>query len=127
MALRWMMGVLGAGVCSVVDSFAVAIGSSPFEHTCDPMVPEGWVLPIGFAFVGFYIALQVSWLYGITPRQILLKWDECAVRAVTAWFLFSLGYTLFVYVARLLLALLTTMLGPLPAGEACLPTLKNPC
>lgn len=125
--LRYIMYAAGLAVCVAADATSMAAGAYPIEHVCVPMVPDGWLLPIGFGAVGFYITVQLAWLSGATLRHVVLKWDECAAGAIAMWFAVSLGYTAFVYIARFLLTVLVEMLGPAPLGTPCLPTLEGAC
>ena len=119
------MYAAGIAVCVAADATSTAAGSYPVDHMCVPMIPDGWLLPIGFAAVGFYITVQLAWLSGATLRHVVLKWDELAAGALAVWFAVCLGYTAFVYIARFLLTVLVEMVGPL--GSPCLPTLQEAC
>lgn len=104
-SLHLIMSVAGPAVCGGVDGVIKWLGRSGLGEACLPMVPNGWILPIGFGILGFYIAAQLSWWYGITFRHLVLKWDEHAPFAIGFWFLICLLYTAFVYIARFLLTL----------------------
>lgn len=126
-ALRAVMDGAGAAVCAAADAVGALAGVSPFDGAvCVPMTTDGWVLPLGFAAVGLYIAVQGAWASGASLRRVALRWDRCAAPALAVWFGACLGYTAFVYGARFLLTLLVTLAGPLPR-TTCFPTLEDPC
>jgi hypothetical protein len=107
--LHLIMSLAGPAVCGGVDGVIQWLGKAELGEACLPMVPNGWILPIGFGILGFYIAAQLSWWYGITFRHLVLKWDEHAPFAIGFWFLICLLYTAFVYIARFLLTLAVAM------------------
>ena len=111
----WVLGGVmrcaGVAVCHVADALQATMAEE-WEEECAPMLPEGWILPSGFALLGAYISVQVAWLCGATLRHVALHWDTVAWKALALWFAVCLAYTAFVYAARLLLTVLVVLAAP---------------
>lgn len=110
--LRGIMVFCGVAVCASADALQRALSAAAVEEKCQPMLPDGWLLPGGFAVLGAYITVQIAWLCGITIRHTFLNWDRCAWKAVALWFAVCVAYTAFVYTARLLLTMLVVLTAP---------------
>jgi hypothetical protein len=78
-----------------------------------PICPISEQQKLPSSFLAAYISFQIGVLFGARPRQVVLEWDKgYAWRGMCLWFLVCIMYTIFVYLARLLLTLLMVFAGP---------------
>lgn len=118
-ALSAIMWFAGNEICHIADALQSRmarlssdnVNEIDFDVQCQPMVPNGMWLPVGFALLSFYITMQLGWLWGVTVREIVMKFDQVAFKVVGLWFVVCMAYTVFVYTARLLLTVLMVLSG----------------
>ena len=86
-----------------------------YTITCVSSPPQSIILPICFGALGIYIAIEAAKYYNLTFQKIMLNWEQYAIRGLSMWIIFSLSYTTFVFVVRLLI----TVCGMLLSSPGC--------